>query len=98
MPLTFQERDFLAVFIYEATTNPFKGPATESLHGRDIYYTDLAHLLTSYYRENPPDQIGFGGTNHRNAPPCPWLDRESAIGRDREIEQEQKMAAHQTVP
>ena len=32
MLLTDREREFLAAFIYEATTDPFKGPATEELH------------------------------------------------------------------
>ena len=48
------EREFLTVFIHEATTDPFKGPATEELHHRDIYYTDLSHLMTAYYRESVP--------------------------------------------
>jgi hypothetical protein len=38
--------------ISDATTDPFKGPATAALHRRDIYYTDLSHLLAAYYRGN----------------------------------------------
>jgi hypothetical protein len=53
MLLTNRERDFLAAFVREATTDPFKGPATEELHRRDIYYTDLRHLLAAYYQETP---------------------------------------------
>src|SRR6266576_2692742 len=56
MLLTDREREFLAAFIHEATTDPFKGPATEELHRRNIYYTHLSHLMTAYYRENPLDQ------------------------------------------
>jgi hypothetical protein len=88
MPLTDRERAFLAAFIAEATTDAFQGPATEELHRRDIYYTDLPHLLAAYYREGPPDQEGFGGKRHPTPPPCPWFDRETAVRRDREMEQE----------
>jgi hypothetical protein len=86
MLLTDCERKFLAAFIYEATTDPFKGPATEELHRRNIYYTDLSHLIAAYYRENPVDQDGFGGKNLRAPTPCPWLDRETAVRRDRKVE------------
>ena len=86
MLLTECEPDFLAAFIYEATTDPFKGPATEELHRRDIYYTDLSHVIAAYYRENPLHQEGFGGKHYPAPPPCPWLDRESAVRRDREVE------------
>src|SRR5204863_261193 len=85
MPLTECEREFLAAFIYEATTDPFKGPATEELHRRNIYYTDLSHALAAYYRENPLDREGFGGHYHPAPPSCPWSDRETAIRRDREL-------------
>src|SRR5690349_14684973 len=65
MPLTDHERTFLAAFIHEATTDPFNGPGTAELHRRDIYYTDLSHLLTAYYRENAGGQEGFGGSKIR---------------------------------
>jgi len=42
MLLTYREREFLAGFIHEAISDPFRGPATEELHRRDIYYTDLS--------------------------------------------------------
>jgi hypothetical protein len=93
--LTNQEREFLAAFIYEATTDPFHGPATTDLHNRDIYYTDLSHLMTAYYRENNPDQEGFGGQRKPQPPPCPWLDREPAVRRDREEELELEAREHQ---
>jgi hypothetical protein len=86
--LTDHERAFLAAFISEATTDPFKGPATEELHRRNIYYTDLSHLMTAYYREGPCDQEGFGGKPNPAPPPCPWPDHETAVHRDREVEQE----------
>ena len=78
MLLTDREREFLAAFIYEATTDPFKGPATEELHRRDIYYTDLHHLLAAYYRESPGDKEGFGSNKVATLPLCPWADRETA--------------------
>ena len=95
--LTNREREFLAVFIHEATTDPFKGPATEELHRRDIYYTDLSHLMTAYCRESVPDQEGFGGKRAPTPPPCPWKDRDSAVRRDREVEAELERAAGQRV-
>jgi hypothetical protein len=97
MPLTADERNFLAVFIHEATTDPFKGPATEELHRRNIFYTDLSHLLASYYREAHADQEGFGGKYTPILPACPWLDRESALRRDEEIETELENASEPTV-
>jgi hypothetical protein len=86
--LTFPERVFLAVFINEATTDPSKGPATEELHHRNIYYTDLSHLMTAYYWEQVQDQEGLSDKPQATQPPCPWPDRETAIRRDREIEEE----------
>jgi hypothetical protein len=87
MLLTECEREFLSAFLYEATTDPFKGPATAELHRRNIYYTDLSHLIASYYREHPLDQEGFGGKSHPVPPPCPWFDRETAVRRDREVKE-----------
>ena len=98
MFLTDRERDFLAAFVHEATTDPFKGPATEELHRRDIYYTDLTHLLAAYYRESPGDQEGFGGKHFSTLPPCPWADRDAATRRDRQVEMELERAGRQPVP
>ena len=95
MLLTDHEREFLAAFICEATTDPFKGPATEELHRRDIYYTDLSHLMTAYYRESVRGQEGFGGRCDSTPPPCPWKDRDSAVRRDREVEAELERTAGQ---
>jgi hypothetical protein len=95
MLLTDREREFLAAFIHEATTDPFKGPATEELHRRNIYYTDLPHLLTAYYRENTDAQVGFGGKPDSMPPPCPWNDRDTAVRRDHEVEIELERAANQ---
>jgi hypothetical protein len=74
MLLSDGERAFLAAFIREATTDPFKGPATEELHHRNIYYTDLSHLLEAYYRESSTTTEGFGGKYDPRPPSCPWQD------------------------
>jgi hypothetical protein len=90
MLLTDHERDFLAAFIYEATTDPFHGPATKELHERGIYYEDLSQLMAAYYSENPRNQQGFGGVRNSNPPSPPWLDLAAARRRDQEIEAELK--------
>src|SRR5947209_19198879 len=95
MLLTNQEREFLAAFLHEATTDPFKGPATEELHRRDIYYTDLSHLMTAYCQESVPDQAGFGGKRPPTPPPSPCKYRDSAVRRDRERDAEPERAAGQ---
>jgi hypothetical protein len=97
MPLTDLEREFLATFIYETTTDPFKGPATEELHRRDIYYTDLSHLMAAYYLEKPGDQEGFGGKHSLGSPPCPWKDRDTAVRRDSEVAAELAGIGCQTI-
>ena len=97
MLLTDCEREFLAAFIYEATTDPFQGPATEELHRRNIYYTDLSHLIAAYYRESFLDQEGFGGKHRPAPPPCPWFDRETAVRRDREVKAEREGTTIQAV-
>jgi hypothetical protein len=97
MYLTNREREFLAAFIHEATTDPFKGPATEELHRRDIYYTDLSHLLAAYYRESPGDQEGLGGQSFAALPGCPWSDRETAARRDHQVAIELERASNQPV-
>jgi hypothetical protein len=98
MPLTDREREFLSAFISEATTDPFSGPATQELHRRNIYYTDLPHLLTAYYRDGPPGQEGFGGKHTSTPPPCPWGDLETAARRDREVKAELDEAAETDNP
>src|SRR5438552_989498 len=94
MLLTDHERAFLAAFIHEATTDPFKGPATDELHRRDIYYNDLLHLLAAFYRETPTDQEGFGGKTLAALPVCPWRDLEAAARRDHQVELELEQATN----
>jgi hypothetical protein len=97
MPLTDHERDFLGAFIHEAVTDPYKGPATDELHRRDIYYSDLPHLITAWHREYAGQQEGLGGKHNPAPPPCPWADREAAVRRDREVEAELERAVNQSV-
>ena len=97
MILTNSEREFLAAFIREATTDPFKGPATEELHRRDIYYTDLSHLLAAYYREGPGDQDGLSSKTVATLPPCPWTDRAMAARRDHQVQGELEGASRHPV-
>ena len=97
MFLTNPEREFLTAFLYEGTTDPFQGPATEELHRRDIYYTDLNHLLAAYYRECPAAPEGLGGQRIAPLPPCPWKDRETAVRRDQQVEAELQRVSSQSV-
>lgn len=97
MLLTDREREFLAAFIHEATNDPFKGPVTKELHRQNIYYTDLSHLMTAYYREHVGNQVGFGGKYNPMPPPCPWKDRDTALRRDHEVEVELGRAASQSM-
>ena len=53
--------------------------------------------MTAYYRENPPDQEGFGGKATLAPPPCPWVDRETAVRRDREVKNELDRTANPAV-
>src|SRR5690242_10649759 len=95
MLLTPEEREFLAAFIHEATTDPFKGPATDELHRRDIYYSDLGHLMAAFYREDLGTQQGFGGRQLPVLPSCPWHDRDTATRRNLEVEMKMKQTAIQ---
>ena len=85
MLLTNNERAFLAVFIHEATTDPFKGPVTDELHRRDIYYTDLSDLMEAYYVETSADQEPAAGEQNLQTPFCPWSDRDAVVRRNQEV-------------
>lgn len=92
MPLTDHEVDFLAAFIYEATTEPFfSGRATKKLHANGIGYTDLSWLLTACGKEHPATRDGNNlvfGKPDSGPPECPWSNRETALRRVEEIKQE----------
>jgi hypothetical protein len=97
MLLTAQELNFLTVFIHEATTDPFKGPATEELHRRNIFYNDLSNLMAAYYLEGSGTQEDVGGRPASVPPPCPWSDREMAVRRNAQVRIGLETAAHHVV-
>jgi hypothetical protein len=83
--LTPEEKAFLDVFLHEATTSPFNGPATKAIHGIGVAYSDISHLAWAYNRESPPTIFGWGHAAEV-APPLPWKDREAVLRRDQEVQ------------
>ena len=85
--LTREEKDFLDVFLHEATTHPFfHGPASQALHAIGVEYRDITYLAWAYDQEVP--RTGFGwGHSAETAPPLPWPTRDSALRRDKELRQ-----------
>ncbi len=84
--LTPKEKTFLDVFLHEATTPPFPGPATEALHKLGVEYSDISYLAWAYEQEVPRTSFEWGHTAPV-APPLPWTTRESVLGRNTEIQQ-----------
>jgi len=82
--LTPEEKSFLDVFLHEATTAPFTGPATKALHKMGVEYGDLSHLAWAYEQEVPRTSFAIGRAADV-APPLPWPNRQSALLRDQEI-------------
>jgi hypothetical protein len=98
--LTPEEKEFLDVFLHEATTSPFfKGPATRALYAIGVEYTDLSYLAWAYDHEIP--RTGYGwGHSAEVAPPLPWRTREEVLRRDKEIQriwEEKRRPAHSPV-
>jgi hypothetical protein len=92
--LTPAEREFLDVFLHEATTSPFfSGPATKALYALGVEYRDVSHIAWAYEREVRRADFGWGHSADV-APPSPWANREAVLQRDQEIkgiwEQERK--------
>jgi hypothetical protein len=83
--LTPQEKSFLDVFLHEATTSPFTGPATKSLHQIGVEYRDISYLAWAYDREVPRTSFGWGHAADV-APPLPWANREAVLRRNQEIQ------------
>jgi hypothetical protein len=82
--LTPEEHRFLDVFLYEATTAPFTGPATRTLHESGLEYGDISYIAWAYEQEVP--RTGFAvGRAADVAPPLPWPNRPSALRRNEEI-------------
>jgi hypothetical protein len=83
--LTPEETRFLDVFLHEATTSPFTGPATEALHKIGVEYDDISYIAWAYNREVPRTGVEWGHSA-QVAPPLPWSTRESALRRNHEIQ------------
>jgi hypothetical protein len=84
--LTPQEKEFLDVFLHEATTPPFfNGPASKALLAIGVEYGDISHLAWSYHHEVPRTGYEWGHAADV-APPLPWQSREAVLRRDQEIQ------------
>jgi len=92
--LTPAEKEFLDVFLHEATSSPFfSGPATRALDALGVEYRDISYLAWAYNREVPRTSFGWGHAAEV-VPPLPWTTRESVLRRNQVIkgiwEQERK--------
>ena len=81
--LTPSEKAFLDVFLHEATSAPFTGPATLLLHNIGVDYADISYLAWAYNQEVPRTSVEWGHSASA-APPLPWEGRESALQRNKE--------------
>jgi hypothetical protein len=99
--LTPEEKSFLGVFLHEATTAPFTGPATKALHKIGVEYGDVSYMAWAYEQEVPRTSFEVGHAADV-APPLPWPNRDSALRRNQEIqriwEQKRKPAEAPKVP
>jgi hypothetical protein len=95
--LAAQEKDFLDVFLHEATTSPFfKGPATKALYAIGVEYRDISYLAWAYHHEVSRTNFEWGHAADV-APPLPWPNRESVVLRNLEIQrlwEERRESAH----
>jgi hypothetical protein len=82
--LTPEEKAFLDVFLHEATTSPFTGPATRALHRMGVEYGDLSYLAWAYEQDVPRTGLAWGRPA-QEAPPLPWPTREMALRRNQEV-------------
>ena len=83
--LTAAEKSFLDVFLYEATTAPFSGPATKAIQALGVEYNDIPYLAWAYEQESPRTGIVVGRPAEV-APPVPWPTRELALRRNTELQ------------
>ena len=86
--LTPQEKDFLDVYLYEATNEPFfRGPASKALFAIGVEYHDITQLAWAYHNEVPMTWPGWGHPAEGGAcPPLPWPNREMVRLRNEEIQ------------
>ena len=93
--LTPEEKEFLDVFLHEATTSPFfNGPATKALYAIGVEYRDISFISWAYNQEVPRTSWEWGHAADV-APPLPWPNREAVLRRNQEIKRiwEQKQTA-----
>lgn len=83
--LTPEEKRFLDLFIHEATTSPFSGPATKALHQIGVEYGDISYIAWAYEQDVPRTSFEWGHSADV-APALPWATRESALRRNQEIQ------------
>jgi hypothetical protein len=84
--LTPEEKDFLDVFLHEATTSPFfNGPASKALYALGVEYHDISYIAWAYHQEVPRTSFEWGHAA-AVAPPLPWPSREAVLLRDQEIQ------------
>jgi hypothetical protein len=85
MILTPAEKEFLDVFLHEATTSPFfSGPATKALYALGVEYRDISYIAWAYEREVPRASLEWGHAADV-APPLPWTTGEAVLRRNQEI-------------
>jgi hypothetical protein len=83
--LTLQEKDFLDVYLHEATTSPFfKGPASKALQAIGVEYKDITYLAWAYHQEVPRTSFEWGRSS-AVSPPLPWSTRDAVHLRNEEI-------------
>jgi hypothetical protein len=100
--LTTEEKEFLDVFLHEATTSPFfNGPATKALYAIGVEYRDISYIHWAYEQDVPRTSFEWGHSADV-APPLPWTNRESVLRRNQEIqriwEQKRKPVATPEAP
>jgi hypothetical protein len=83
--LTPEENRFLDVFLHEATTAPFAGPATRALHKIGVEYGDISYISWAYEQEVRRTSFAVGHAADI-VPPLPWPNRPSALRRNQEIQ------------
>ena len=80
-----QEKLFLDVFLHEATTSPFTGPATNALHQIGVEYGDISYIAWAYQHEVPRTSFEWGYAA-AVAPPLPWTNRDAVLRRNAEFQ------------
>jgi len=83
--LTPIEKSFLDVFLHEATTSPFTGPATQALRNIGVEYADFSYIAWAYEHDVPRTNFELGHSADV-APPLPWATQESVLRRNTELQ------------